>query len=287
MNALRGIAVGLVFLVSPMGLHAQTLTGVRDEAGLFQVKTIDKADLQLEEISEAYHLDLLIETIKELPTKLRDQLDRARSNKQAARLFRDWAIEEAKRMRLHGVYILISAVPEYKHVQVTVWPDEAPLPLRWRDRYQLWRCFKEVRDSEGANPALLDMVGELRDCLNKNLSADETTAAPLTWWILAVLCATLGILWVTAEIARKRAKTAGMVTAALETGSTDRLLPGVLGGLLGTLAARPIYDQAIQDRAREATPAPATPPTSPVLELPQEKAKEPTEKELEPAQQNE
>jgi len=285
MNARRGIAVCLLLLVGPAGLQAQSRTEVRDGAGLFNAKTIAQVDQELREIGKVYRRDVVIETIKELPAKQRNLLDRAHSAKQAARLFGEWATEKARALGMDGVYILISTIPGYKHVQVTVWPDEQPLPLRWRDRDQVRRCFVEVESHKGANKALTDMVEELRDCLSKNLAADDTTATALTWWTLGLVSGAILILWGLTEMVRKKAK-AGTGAISEEAARPDRALPGVMGEMFGTLAAQPIYDQAIQDQALEERPDLAPPPLVVVPDLPQPKAPEPSENELEPARQN-
>ena len=80
--------------------------------------------------------------------------------------------------------------------------------------------------------------------------------------------------------------------SALEAVAQGEALAGMMGGMFGCLAAQPIYDKALQDRAMECSPQPpgsvgmGHPPPPPVLigqaDIPAEEAPGNAEKELEP-----
>lgn len=266
MNALRSMVVWLIVLASPVALRADAPIGVRDEAGLFRPEAVRQVDKELQQISRIYARDVRIETVKELPPEQKTQLDRSRSSREAARLFAAWATELARDQGVNGVFVLISDIPGYKHVQVTVWPEEPPLPLRPRDRDQVRRCFTQVQKNQGPNQALKEMVMELRDCLSKNLSAGGESAA-LTWWTLGLLFIGILLLWGLVELGRARGTASTSSACSREAFVEDPALPGMLGEMFGSLAAQPIYDRAFLAHARQqpATAVPADATHSPVL----------------------
>jgi hypothetical protein len=77
---------------------------VNDEVGLFSKEAIQAADDEIAKIKSAYHKDLLIET--------REQ------GKADPQEFRQWAEEQAKELRVDGIYILITKQP--KHFEILV-----------------------------------------------------------------------------------------------------------------------------------------------------------------------
>ncbi len=264
MNAWRGLAAGLVVLTAAGGLRADSRSEVRDEAGLFRPEVVTQVDRELKLIAQVYDRDVVIETIKELPDVQRQQLDRVRNNREAARLFAAWTAEKARAQHLNGVYVLISAIPDYKHVQVTAWPDTDLPTLRKRDCLALWLSYTQNLKHHGANQALIKMVEELHDCLDQNLSANQVTAAPLTWWALGLFGTATLMLWGLAEVGRGKRAAPGQAVSSWDGFGQDRALPGMMGEMFGSLAAQPIYDRALLDQARSEAPVPGPALVSPI-----------------------
>src|SRR5262245_65206016 len=113
----RRIVALAVLLAVPAGAPAQAY-GVRDGAGLFKPKTIEKANEQIEQIRARYHTDLLIETVKALSADqskaLRDRMDVAARN----RFFAELAEKQAEAAGATGVYVWILKSPPRTEVVV-------------------------------------------------------------------------------------------------------------------------------------------------------------------------
>jgi hypothetical protein len=270
MNALHGMVVWLAVSGGAPAPPAEPITEVRDHAELFRPEVVTRVNRELQQIGKTYQCDVVIETVRELPEELRAQLDKTRNIREAARLFAGWATEKARDLRLNGVYILISNVPRYHHVQVTVWPEEQDPPLlRTRDQNQIRRAFTDGQNRRNVNERLEAMVEELRECLGKNLTADNSPA-PLAWSALGLISLAVLMFWGLDVLVRLRTSGVSVPGSALQALAQGKAISGMLGGMFGTLAAQPIYDRVLREQVREEMaqgllPVPPTPPMEPPI----------------------
>ncbi len=124
----------------------------------------------------------------------------------------------------------------------------------------------EWQHRKGPNKALLETIEELHDCLN-NLTPDPFSAATLTWSALGLFLLAILLLAGLAELVRlKRRNSVGLRSLA-DPALPSQALAGMMGAMLGCLAAQPMYDRALPERAaddQDQVPPPSKPGESPV-----------------------
>jgi hypothetical protein len=259
---LRPLVCLSVLLLAGPALAQSSLAEVRDTAGLFNPKTVKEVDAQLRELRDVYHRDILIETVKEVP---KDVLSRMEKDKHPARVFADWARSRAREYGVHGIYVLISndRRPTLKHAAVVVWPEseEATLPRRYCE--EIRRAFVDGHRHNSPNQALVNMVEMIRDRLRAGLSGETNAALPITWMTIGLILVGVLTVWVVALAVRGRLNARD---AAADQGS-GKHLPGVMGGMFGTVASHWIYDKALQHEGPGETP-PVTPAGEPAPPVP-------------------
>jgi hypothetical protein len=237
MRALVCLA-GLLVAAGP-GFGQSSLAEVRDGAELFKPDTILAVDDQLQELRRLYHHDILIETIKEVPRDERALLQKGRP---PARAFAAWAQRLAEQRGVEGIYVLLSTDPRFKHASVTIWPPSMETVLSSSDGNEIRRAFVN-RARTSPNQALVSMVEEIRDQLQARLG-DHATTSPVTWMTIGLVVVGILVLWVVALAVRM--KLDGKKPAPLaEKEGTGTLMPGVMGGLFGTVASHWIYDKTL------------------------------------------
>src|SRR5579864_6897407 len=105
-------AMGSVIVSCAVPLHAAE---IKDDAGFFSQKALDKANARLDELKKEYGKEVRIETFKTVPGGKADEvakMDRGERGK----FFEKWARERATAERAKGIFILICKQPG--HVQV-------------------------------------------------------------------------------------------------------------------------------------------------------------------------
>jgi len=253
MNAPRSLLVGILVLLAMPGLApAQSIAEVRDGASLFTADTIARVNKQLQSLRRDYQRDLLIETVKEVPPEVRKALAAANRRQKIARIFANLSEKLAEEHNINGVYILISTQPSYKWVQVTAWPAEDAVLKTWQSE-ALRRHFVNKEKHSGPNQALVEMVTELSDFLQVNLRPNSPS---IRWETLVMLIVGLVVVWIVALVIRGRLQevaSADQSTAAAP--GPEKVLPGVLGGMFGSMAGFWIYDQALLQLTEASPPA--------------------------------
>lgn len=234
MNTFRAPAIGVLVLAGlPAFALAQSRAEVQDAAGLFHPDTIAAVNQTLQGIEEKYHRDVLIETVKELtPEEHKNLAGLARSK--LGRAFVHLGETLAQEKDINGVYVLISADPSYPFVQVTVWPPEDPAINRFvanRARH----AFLDGQKHAGPDQALFDMVDRLQAGFRGPLVLSAL------WWTLLALVGVFVLIWITALGIRSK-----LPTAPPQGTELVKILPGVLGGMFGSMAAHWIYDRPFQ-----------------------------------------
>src|SRR3954468_21880509 len=107
---LPALGVGGLMAAGP----EQTLRAeVRDEAGIFKPETIERADQEIKAIKQQFHVDLLIETFKEIPA---DKKAASAANKDG--FFDEWARDEARKAAVNGILVLICMDPPYIQYEI-------------------------------------------------------------------------------------------------------------------------------------------------------------------------
>src|SRR5262245_26184051 len=88
---------------------------IRDDAGFFSQKAIDRANSRLAEVKREYGKEVRIETFKTVPGGRGDEVAKM-SRAERERFFEKWARERATSEHAKGIFILICKQPG--HVQV-------------------------------------------------------------------------------------------------------------------------------------------------------------------------
>lgn len=243
-----GVLVGLPYLA-----HAEPpLPGVEDGARLFKPEAIAKAREQIRQIRETFHQDLSIETIATLPPDDQKRVH-AMTGRELVRFFDKMAKERAAAAGVDGVYILIcDDPPKLRHVQVSVWPESREQTFPARDREAL---RKEMAHNLAKDPdkTLLHAVAQVREVLKEHQPADPASNSVL-WTVGGVILAFL-VAWVVLGVLRARLVARDRDRAALVAGipeeSGRHFMPGLLGGMFGSVAGLWIYDRLFRGGPRE------------------------------------
>jgi hypothetical protein len=255
----------LAALLLPLGLiptlrAEETPSRINDRAGLFRPEVVDKAAEKIARIQEVYHLNVGIETVKELPEETIKRLKKASNpNRELQTL----ALEHAHQAGVEGIFILVSVVPKYKGVQVVVRPRDAEGSFSSRDCDHV-RKLLQGKLEKSPNDALLNAVEEIQDLVGGNRPAErDQVSGSITWKTVALLVGSALVLWLVLALIRMKL-TAADAGAAGTGGPRDTFLAGLLGGMFGNTAAHWIHDNLFQTEAVPAPPAPAPiPPEAP------------------------
>jgi hypothetical protein len=248
------LAAGVFVCWTCLARAEPPLPGVEDKAGLFKSETLAKAREQIQQIRETFHQDLLIETIPSLPPDNEKRVH-AMTSRELVRFFDRMAKERAAAAGVNGVYILISDdPPKLRHVQVSVWPESREQTFPARDREAL---RKEMAHSLGKDPdkALLHAVAQVREVLKEHQPADPASTSVL-WAVGGVILALLAA-WVVLGVLRAKLAARDRAAPVAGVAEGNRFMPGLLGGMFGSVAGLWIYDRLFRGGPRE----PALPPS--------------------------
>ncbi|HXE52068.1 MAG TPA: TPM domain-containing protein [Tepidisphaeraceae bacterium] len=129
----------LIVLLSPLMLllgssrAVAASNGVRDEAHFFSARAISEAEQTIRQIEQRHHKDVLVETLPEVPSDLRDQFQQEGRDQ----FFQKWTNQRATSNGVNGVYILITKKPG--HLQVWVGNETQQRLFTSSDREELDR----------------------------------------------------------------------------------------------------------------------------------------------------
>jgi hypothetical protein len=246
------LAAGVLVGLTCFARAEPPLPGVEDGAGLFKSETLAKAREEIRQIHETFHQDLSIESIPFLPPEDQKRVH-AMGSRDAARFFDKLAKDRAAAAGVDGVYILICDDPKARHVQVVVWPEsrEQTFPSRERERLRA-----EMARHLGKEPdqTLLHAVARVREVLKENQPADPAASSIL--WVVGGVILALLVAWVFLGVLRAKLAARDQAAPVAVTPSGGRFMPGLLGGMFGSIAGLWIYDRLFQGGSRE----PALPP---------------------------
>ena len=185
--------------VSPAGLGE-----IRDTGDFFSESAKTKATRKISEIEQQYKKDLVIETFKEIPEEIKQDVDL--SDKTAMnRLFERWTVKQAKQRGVNGIYILLSKEPA--HIQIVVGNETQNIAFTLMDRdnlasLMLSKLRKKQNDEallEGVNFVFKTMAGHGIPSNLANNVPSSSAAKPVKgvqteqanpWgWIVFAVCA--------------------------------------------------------------------------------------------------
>jgi hypothetical protein len=255
-----------LLLVAVLGLtaaqaRAEDAKSIIDSAKLFGKDAIARATQQIAEIRQEYRIDLVIETVTELPPESPEVrhawLKWSARNKQLHR----WAQQRADKLGVDGVYVVIFSgrTSAQRDVRVVGWPAPREVQVSWVKRNQI---RKLLAHELGSNPdrALRHAVDLFREQMH-DLKEPEPSPLPTEAALLVVgglVGAWLLLLVVRSRVARRAVR--GGPSAALYH-------PALLGAMFGVPAAFWVHDQLFR----------VIPPEGPVEELPSDLPAEPPE----------
>jgi len=170
-----------------MGAVASLLAGqvgsaqaveIKDDAGFFSQKALDKANAQLADLKKTNNKEVRIETFKTFPSGKADavkKMDKA----ERARVFEKWARERATAEHAKGIFILICKDPGHVQVEDDKQTREQGFGSTERDelRDKLLAGFRE----KDYDKALLDAVDFISRTVKTKLKMHaEAEGVPIT-----------------------------------------------------------------------------------------------------------
>jgi hypothetical protein len=217
---------------------------VRDEAELFSHEARQKADEEIADLRDVYHLDIVVETAVMPPEELHKKIAGMKPA-HAAPLLRSWAVDRADQQATKGVYILICKAPG--DVEVVVSPDALQQDFTGYDAKRLHSLLRTMKTGPShvaqRDKRLLEAVAQIREAVRYNLR-------PSFPWlpVSGVLAGVLGLFGVLSLVRRR--------LRAAEPPEPLRLnlFNALLGGMFGTVAAHWIIDTLFVAASRTSAP---------------------------------
>jgi len=226
---------------------------IRDNGAFFSDTAKAEAGRQMAEIGARFKREVVVETFKSVPDDLKQGVnlqDRAAQN----RLFEQWALRQARDLKVNGVYILISKEPS--HLQVLVGNETQRTLFQPRDRDALVSAMlAKLRDRKN-DAALLEGIGLIATTMKSHVSTrsravaqnrptestDAETSSPWNWVIAAVLG--MAVVWIVIGIFRAISNRGSSPDLAGGAGSSGGgFLTSLIGGMFGAAAGMWLYDQ--------------------------------------------
>jgi hypothetical protein len=254
---------------------------IRDAAKLFSASEVERANRRIEDIRERFHIDLCVDTLKELPGEAAEKLRTLRRVRDKAAFLRKWAQERADDEGVDGIYVLVLTHP--RDVVLIGWParregENVTLAqqggLSGTKRETILR--KGFARELGSNPdrALSRLVDRFSQAVE---SLAMVEPSPLETMPAGILVASMIGLWLLLFILRSTQ--AHREAVALGEPYRPIYHPAMLGSLFGAPAAFWVYDRLFQlerQPTKESVPPEQGP--SPEGESSPGEASEPAEK---------
>jgi hypothetical protein len=174
---------------------------IRDDANLFSAPAITKALAEISEIRETYHRDVVIETIKELPSVDR-HLFKFLWSHELHRRMEQQARERAQAAGVDGILILICTEPRVM-VEAVAWPPSHGRFFSSRDAKELREAVGRLVKEKRPDQALAEAIRLVRHDFESNL-ADRQRSEPANEWFLAAAGGIFVGFWLVLRVARRR-----------------------------------------------------------------------------------
>lgn len=159
------LLLGTIPLLAADDTANHSVAKVTDHAKIFTPEAVEQANKVIEQIREAHHKDLVIETFASLPEDLKDEY----SPENAAQFFQKWMNQRARELKVNGVYVLISIAPNY--VEVGVGQDTRKKAFTIDDRDALADILIKALKEKGFDDGLLQGVDFVKKTMGANLGA--------------------------------------------------------------------------------------------------------------------
>jgi hypothetical protein len=240
-----GCLIGYLFAAPARADHDPT--PIRDGSRLFSPEAVQRATRQILEFRQIAHLDLVLETTDTLPS---DVITRHGRFPNVPKIVAEYARHQAAADDVNGVFVFISTMPDYRAVAVVVRPDENRSRFTDRNREQL-RSLLESTLRKDPDKALEKGVALVREKVKANQQADSSW---LGWGTVFALIGGLLAVWVVFGLIRMRMlrDPAPSPETPAVTARHAGFVPGLLGGMFGSVAGYWIYDTFFQNRAPSA-----------------------------------
>jgi hypothetical protein len=206
---------------------------IRDDANLFSAPAITQALAEISEIHETYHRDVVIETIKELPSVDR-HLFKFLWSHELHRRMEQQSRERAQEAGVDGILILICMEPRVM-VEPIAWPPSHGRFFRSRDAAELRRKVGRLVAEKRPDQALAEAIRLVRHDFEANL-ADRQRAEPANEWFLAAAGGIFVGFWLVLRVARRRLEGAGPA-------EPPELTTALLASRYGSVTGYWLYDK--------------------------------------------
>lgn len=143
------LLLSTLLALAPLAAQAGSV-GISDEGGFFSEAAKADATANIREVQRTLKKDIRIETFPQIPDALRQGVN-LQDKAALARLYNDWAVQQARQQAVNGVYILL--VKEPPHLQAVVGNETQKQAFTLGDRETLVRTMiarLRAKDYDGA-----------------------------------------------------------------------------------------------------------------------------------------
>ena len=243
----------LIALLVGVGLAPAQSGAIRDTAAFFSEPSKAEAGRNITELGRRFRKDLVIETFREIPEAVRQGVN-LQDKPAVNRMFEQWTVQQAKQLRVNGIYILLTKEPA--HLQVVVGNETQNNAFTLKDRDALTSLVLARLRAKQNDEALLDGVNFVTTTMASHAAA-RTRPVPVTTapasrsespsglsTILVVLLV-LAVVWLVVGVFRAMSRS-GNAAAGAGGGAVSGgggFLSSLVGGMFGAAAGMWLYDQ--------------------------------------------
>jgi len=254
------IALGFVFgtLISPTPVYSGN-GGIRDNGEFFSESAKKEATLKISEIETQFKKELMVETFAAVPEDIKqvvDLTDKPSSNK----MFEQWAVKEAKKQKVNGIYVLLSREPTRLQIVVGNDTEKKAFTLKDRDNLAslmlrklrekkndeaLSECVKFVSSSMASHALASSRNNSVTSPLQSNPVRESQSEQTTPWgWIITAVIG-IAIVWLIVGLLRSFLGGRGTASAPgmMPSGGGGGMFGSLLGGMFGAAAGMWLYDQ--------------------------------------------
>ena len=163
-RSLVAVALLAVIMMWPVAASA----GVHqlwDEAHLFKLETLDQVNATLQQISDRFDKDLMIETFASIP----DDFKQRYTDQERDKFYEGWAISEARQLGINGILVLITGEP--RHLHVVVGYDTRKLAFTLADKDELVTLLTTAFRAKQYDAGMTAAAKFVQDRMTRNVAA--------------------------------------------------------------------------------------------------------------------
>lgn len=243
----------LTALLAGAGLAQAQSGAIRDTAAFFSETSKAEAGRNITELGRRFKKDLVIETFREIPEAMRQGVN-LQDKPAVNRLFEQWTVQQAKQLRVNGIYILLTKDPA--HLQVVVGDETQKNAFTLKDREALASLMLARLRAKQNDEALVEGVNFVTTTMASHAAARARPAAAVaapaarnesSSGLGTILLVVLGIavVWLVVGVIRSLSRSSGAAAGA-GTGAVSGgggFFSSLLGGMFGAAAGMWLYDQ--------------------------------------------